>query len=163
MTNYIKDRKPADDTWTPFTGLEDVDTLPSGNIYVPFEEWNAMRDQLLTRNSGLGVSLANTDDVAQLADDLDRLDLIVLNFPKMGDGRAFTQARLLRERYGYTGEIRAVGDVLRDQIFYMHRCGFNAFEIREDQDMQSVLKAFDEMTVTYQPAVDEPLPIWRRK
>ncbi len=80
----------------------------------------------------------------------------------MADGRAFTQARLLRERYGFKKEIRATGDVLQDQLFYMQRCGFDAFEVREDQDMASALKAFEEMTVTYQPAADEEFPIWRR-
>ncbi len=162
MGNFIKDRKPADDSWTPFTGLEELDTLPTGDIYVPFKEWLERREELLKRNSRLGVILENTDDVDALADDLERLDLVVLQFPKMADGRAYSQARLLRERYDYKGEVRAVGDVLRDQVFYMQRCGFNAFEMREDQDLNSVLKAFDEMTVTYQPSTDEDMPIWRR-
>ena len=81
----------------------------------------------------------------------------------MADGRAFSQARLLRERYGFKGEIRATGDVLYDQLFYMQRCGINGFELRDDQDVPSSLKAFDEMTVTYQPASDEEFPIWRRE
>ncbi len=162
MGNFIKDRKPAEDNWTPFTGLEDIDTLPTGDIYVPLQEWKERREDLLKRNSKLGVILENTDDVLDLSDDLERLELVVLQFPKMADGRAYTQARLLRERLGYQGEIRAVGDVLRDQVFYMQRCGFNAFEMREDQDLSSTLKAFDEMTVTYQPATDEDMPIWRR-
>ncbi|WP_169566015.1 DUF934 domain-containing protein [Sneathiella limimaris] len=162
MGNYIKDRKPAEDSWVPYTGLEDVDNLPSGDIYIPFEEWQTHRDAFLKRNSRVGLILENTDDVFALKDDLDRLDLIVLQFPKMADGRAFTQARLLRERLGYKGEIRATGDVLQDQVFYMQRCGFNSFELRDDQDIPSVLAAFDEMTVTYQPAADEALPIWKR-
>lgn len=162
MGKYVKNKKLAEDTFTPFTGLEDIDTLPTGDIYVPFEEWQTKRQDLLKRNGRLGVVLSNTDDVSELSADLERLDLIVLEFPKMADGRAFTQARLLRERLGFKNEIRATGDVLRDQIFYMQRCGFDAFEVRDDQDMNSVLKAFDEMTVTYQPATDEELPIWRR-
>ncbi|WP_037493883.1 DUF934 domain-containing protein [Sneathiella glossodoripedis] len=162
MGKFIKDRKPQEDSWMPYTGLEDIDSLPGGDIYIPMEEWQNKREELLLRNGKLGVILENTDDVAALKDDLDRLDLIVLQFPKMADGRAFTQARLLRERYGYKGEIRAVGDVLQDQVFYMQRCGFNSFELREDQDIPSVIAAFDEMTVTYQPACDEELPIWRR-
>ncbi|OUR76502.1 hypothetical protein A9Q83_14265 [Alphaproteobacteria bacterium 46_93_T64] len=162
MGNFIKDRKPQDDPWTPYTGLEDVDNLPTGDVYVPFEEWQSQKEALKLRNNRLGVILENTDDVAELVPDFDRLDLVVLQFPKMADGRAFTQAKLLRERYGYTGEIRAVGDVLHDQVFYMQRCGFNAFEMRPDQDIPTVLHAFDEMTVTYQPSADEELPIWRR-
>lgn len=162
MGNFIKDRKSQEDSWTPYTGLEDMDNLPSGDVYVPFDEWKSSRDALLKRNSRLGVILENTDNVAELIEDFDRLDLVVLQFPKMADGRAFTQARLLRERFGYKGEIRAVGDVLHDQIFYMQRCGFNSFEMRPDQDIPTALGAFDEMTVTYQPAADEELPIWRR-
>ena len=162
MVDYIKDRKVADDNWTPFTGLEHPDNLPTGDIYIPLEAWKDHRDDLLLRNSGLGIILDVTDDVLELKDDLERLDLIVLQFPKMGDGRAYTQARLLRERLGYQGEIRAVGDVLQDQVFYMQRCGFNAFELRDDQKAPAVLKAFDEMTVTYQGAADEDAPIWRR-
>ncbi len=163
MGNYIKDRKPATDEWMPFTGLEDSDTLPSGDIYVPLEEWLTSRESLLARNGRLGVSLKNTDDVSLLIPDLERLDLVVLEFPKMADGRAFTQARLLRERFGFKGEIRATGDVLHDQLFYMQRCGFDAFEIRDGQDVDGSLKAFTEMTVTYQPAADEEFPIWRRE
>ncbi|USG60725.1 DUF934 domain-containing protein [Sneathiella marina] len=162
MGNYIKDRKPADDEWMPFTGLEEADSLPAGDIYVPLEEWVAARGMLLGRNSRLGVSLKNTDDLTLIKDDLERLDLIVLEFPKMADGRAFTQARLLRDRYGFKGEIRATGDVLHDQLFYMQRCGFNAFELRSGEDLTGSLKAFTEMTVTYQPATDEEFPIWRR-
>ncbi len=162
MGKYIKDRKPQDDSWTPYTGLEEIDNLPAGDIYIPFEEWQANKEQLLKRNHRLGVILENTDDVNEISADLERLDLIVLQFPKMADGRAFSQARLLRERLGYTGEIRATGDVLQDQVFYMQRCGFNAFEMRDDQDLATTLAAFDEMTVTYQPAADEELPIWRR-
>lgn len=162
MGKYIKDRKPQEDNWTPYTGLEDVDNLPSGDIYIPLEEWQSKRGALLQRNSRLGVILQNTDEVDQLAEDLERLDMIVLQFPKMADGRAFSQARLLRDRLGYKGEIRAVGEVLQDQVFYMQRCGFNSFELRDDQDIPTVIAAFDEMTVTYQPAADEALPIWRR-
>ncbi|MAZ02866.1 MAG: oxidoreductase [Sneathiella sp.] len=163
MDSYIKDRKAEGDEWMPFTGLEESSSLPTGDIYVPLEEWLKSRESLLERNGRLGVALSNTDDPALIKDDLDRLDLVVLEFPKMADGRAFSQARLLRERYGFKGEIRATGDVLYDQLFYMQRCGINGFELRNDQDVSNSLKAFDEMTVTYQPASDEEFPIWRRE
>lgn len=163
MVKLIKDGQIlTDDAWTEFTGLEDSDNLPEGDVYVPLEQWAPARDALLKRNCRLGVFLKNTENPTALLNDLDRLDLIVLDFPKMADGRAFTQARLLRDRYGFKGEIRATGDVLRDQIFYMKRCGFNAFELRGDQDAEKALRALGEMTVTYQPATDEELPIWKR-
>ena len=88
---------------------------------------------------------------------------MVLNFPAFKDGRGFTTARLLRERHGYKGEIRAVGDVGRDQMFYMQRCGFNAFEVRSDRDLEDALRALDDFTVTYQAAADQPLPLYRRR
>jgi len=100
------------------------------------------------------VRLTNTDPVADLAPDLDRLELIVLEFPKFTDGRAYSQARLLRERYGYRGELRAAGNVLRDQLLFMQRCGFDAFELTQGQPVQAWVAATNEFTVFYQPAGD---------
>ncbi|MGB5063692.1 MAG: DUF934 domain-containing protein, partial [Candidatus Competibacter sp.] len=81
--------------------------------------------------------------------------------PKFSDGRAYSQARLLRERHGYRGEIRAVGDVLRDQLFFMARCGFDAFEPRADRSLEDALAAFGDFSASYQPAADQPLPLYR--
>lgn len=159
----IKDRKIVEDDWQHVNG-EAGDPLPDGKIIVSLSRWKAERDDLLRRkNSGLGVQLEPEDHAADIADDLAHLETIALNFPVFRDGRAYSTARLLRERYGYGGELRAVGDVLRDQIFYMQRCGFDAFEVRADRDLDDALKAFDEFSVTYQPAFDEKRPIWKRR
>ncbi|MBM3537123.1 MAG: DUF934 domain-containing protein [Alphaproteobacteria bacterium] len=131
------------------------ETLPAdGPVIVPFVRWRAERETLIGRNAPVGVRLTNTDPVADLAPDLDRLELIVLEFPKFTDGRAYSQARLLRERYGYRGELRAAGNVLRDQLLFMQRCGFDAFELTQGQPVQAWVAATNEFTVFYQPAGD---------
>lgn len=159
----IKDRKIVEDDWQHVNG-EAGDELPDGKIIVSLSRWKAERDDLLRRkNSGLGVQLEPDEHADEIADDLAHLEVVALNFPVFRDGRGYSTARLLRDRHGYAGELRAVGDVLRDQIFYMHRCGFNAFEVREDRDLDDALKAFDEFSVTYQPASDETRPIWKRR
>ncbi|HEX7025873.1 MAG TPA: DUF934 domain-containing protein, partial [Gammaproteobacteria bacterium] len=102
----------------------------------------------------LGVTIGGGVSVDEIIDDLSHFDLVAVRFPEFRDGRGYSYARLLRERYGFKGEIRAVGNVLRDQLFYMERCGINAFEVQEDRDINDALKAFYELTVRYQPAVD---------
>ena len=121
--------------------------------------WRAERDTLIGRNAPVGVRLSNTDPVSDLAPDLDRLDIIVLEFPKFTDGRAYSQARLLRERYRYQGELRAAGNVLRDQLLFMQRCGFDAFELNHGQPVQAWIAATNEFSVFYQPAADERVPV----
>ncbi len=123
----IKDGAVVDDPWV---AVADEAELPRARpAIVTLERWRAERDALIGRNAPLGVRLASDRSPAEIADDLDRLELVALEFPVFTDGRAFTSARLLRERYGYSGEIRAVGNVLRDQILFMVRCGFDAFEM----------------------------------
>jgi len=123
----IKDGAVVDDPWV---AVADEADLPEARpAIVTLERWRAERDALIGRNAPLGVRLASDRSPAEIADDLDRLALVALEFPVFTDGRAFTSARLLRERYGYSGEIRAVGNVLRDQILFMVRCGFDAFEM----------------------------------
>lgn len=137
--------------------------LPDGPLIVPLARWQAQREALLARGQALGVQVANTTAAAELAADLPHLAVVAIEFPKFADGRGYTLARLLRERFAYTGEIRAVGAVLRDQLFFMARVGFDAFALREDQDAEAALQAFSEFSVRYQPAADEPLPLYRRR
>ena len=91
------------------------------------------------------------------------LPLLAIAFPRFTDGRGYSLGRLLRERHGYRGELRAVGNVLRDQLFYMHRCGFDAFELQPGKSVTEALEAFAELSVRYQAAVDEPRPLFRRR
>ena len=115
---------------------------------LPFAEWQQ-------RPGWPAVSLANTDPVEDLAPRADRLRLIVLNFPKFSDGRAYSQARLLRGRLGYRGELRATGNVLQDQVLFMLRCGFDSFESDQKGFSEALAKARTLFSVVYQPAEDD--------
>lgn len=106
------------------------EAVPSGGaVLVPFERWLAERDDLRHRNAPSGVLIDAGEDVMRIADDLDRIAVVAVAFPKFSDGRGYSTARILREDLGYTGEIRAVGDVLIDQIAFMRRCGIDAFAV----------------------------------
>ncbi len=109
------------------------------------------------------VVLEPTEDPRALADRLPRLKLIAVNFPKYGDGRGYSIGRLLRERYGYAGELRAVGMVARDHLQLMARCGFDSFQLREGEDAQEALKALGELSEAYQASATQPVPLFRRR
>lgn len=130
--------------------------LPASYVALPFGEW-------LSRPEWPAVSLANTDPVEDLAPHVGRLRLIVLDFPKFSDGRAYSQARLLRGRLGYRGELRATGGVLQDQIGFMLRCGFNSFESEQKGFGEALAKARTLFSVVYQPAEDDQVPAALRR
>lgn len=125
--------------------------LPASYVALPFADWRQ-------RPEWPAVSLANTDPVEELAPHLDRLRLIVLDFPKFSDGRAYSQARLLRGRLGYRGELRATGGVLQDQLPFMLRCGFDSFESEQKGFGEALARARTLFSVVYQPAEDGRLP-----
>ena len=159
MRRIIKDRRIVEDVWQH---LADDAELVEGPVLVSLARWR-QDEALRTRAGAVGVRLPNTLDLATISADLPRWALVALEFPKFADGRAYSQARLLRERHGFRGEIRAVGDVLRDQLFFMARSGFDAFELRADRRLEDALQAFTEFSDSYQPAVDQPLPLYRRR
>lgn len=170
MTSIIKNRSVVDDDWHVVRAGEDgalpsVDALPSGRVLVPFALWKASREALVAARdqNALGVWLAPDDEPAELAGDLDKIALVGVDFPVFRDGRGYSIARVLRERHGWRGELRALGDVLRDQLDYMARCGFDAFAVRADKDIHDALNAFAELSVRYQGATDNPLPLFRRR
>jgi uncharacterized protein (DUF934 family) len=111
----------------------------------------------------VGVLLPGEAEPDAIADDLQDLAVIAIQFPVFRDGRGFSLARILRDRLGYQGELRAVGDVLRDQLFFMQRCGFNAFEPRADRCIEQALKGLTDFTVVYQADANEKRPIYRRR
>jgi uncharacterized protein (DUF934 family) len=111
-----------------------------------------------SRPESPSVSLANTDDVLALGPDIDRLELIVLHFPKFTDGRAYSQARLLRGRLGYRGELRATGNVLRDQLPFLLRCGFDSFDSEQAGFGEALARARSVFSVVYQPTEDGRVP-----
>jgi uncharacterized protein (DUF934 family) len=136
--------------------------LPQGALIVSLELWRARRDELIARDDELGLWLDADVPVDDVADEVEHFDLIALDFPHFKDGRSFSKARLLRERDVFTGRLRAVGDVQYDQLYFMARCGFDGFEPAETFDIHEALEGFKKYTVTYQPAVDEEQPLFRR-
>lgn len=148
----IKDNRFAKDSWI---ALSDEEALPAGiPVVVSLERWHAEREQLAGRNAPLGLRLRSDQAPAEVAGDLAQFDLIAVEFPKFTDGRGYSTARLLRERYGFAGELRAVGTVLRDQYPFLLRCGFDAFEVSAETDLDGWRAALDEVSVVYQPAAD---------
>ena len=109
------------------------------------------------------VVLEPTDDPRSLAERLPGLKVIAVNFPKYGDGRGYSIGRLLRERYGYKGELRAIGVVARDHLQLMAECGFDAFQLREGEDAQAALAAFGDISEAYQASAAQPVPLFRRR
>ena len=148
----------------PFAHVADEALLPAeGAVIVGLARWQEDRGLIEPRNAPVGVRLKPSDAVEQITGDLDRLSVVALEFPKFNDGRAMSQARLLRERYGYRGEIRATGKVLRDLLLFMHRCGFDAFEVADNVTAEIVAKSLGEFSFFYQPAADgEPSVVERR-
>lgn len=149
----IKDDRIVADPWTV---VADGELLPEGApAIVSLARWRAERETLDGRNAPLGIRLGAHQSPWEFVDDLDRFQMIALEFPSFGDGRAYSYARLLRERHGYRGELRAVGQVLRDQALFMRRCGFDAFEVAEGTALEDWRQALGEISVFYQPTDDD--------
>lgn len=145
----IKNREIITDSWTH---IADDTIIPNGDIIVTYNRWLTDKETLLNHAGGIGVSINIEDDLDALLSDLEHFSLIALNFAVFTDGRNFSRAQLLRDRYQFKGEIRAVGGFNRDQVYYLSRVGFNAFALTNEDDSQAegVLSALDEFTVYYQ-------------
>ncbi len=133
---------------------QDAPVPAGGPVIVSLERWQAEAAALRQRCDGLGLVLRPDQPPSLIADDLQCFELIAVAFPAFTDGRAYSTARLLRERHGYEGELRAVGEVLRDQFLFMHRCGFDAFEVADESAVDGWLEAMSEIDVWYQPTGD---------
>jgi len=162
MAQLIKNRALCADSWQ-LLEQSPAELPQSGDLIVPLARWIGERDALLARPGKLGVWLETDADPARIAADLPGFKLIAIRFAKFADGRGYSLARLLRERYGYRGELRAIGDVLRDQLYYLSRCGFDAFALRADQNAAQALAAFDDFSEGYQVSVAQPEPLFRRR
>ncbi|MFM7461516.1 MAG: DUF934 domain-containing protein [Burkholderiales bacterium] len=131
---------------------------------LPLTVWLEERDALIAdATHPIGVWLDSHEDPAAIAEDLPSLAVVGVNFPSFKDGRGYSTAYLLRQRYGYTGELRALGDVQRDQLFYMKRVGFDAFQLKAGASIEDALTAFNDFTVSYQGSIDQPLPYYRQR
>ena len=157
----LKSGQIVEDTWLH---LDDEQEMPvRGDVIVSLERWLNEDETLRSRDGKVGIRLKNDQSPAQVADDLDAFDVFVLEFPKYTDGRAYSAARLLRDRYGFDGEVRASGDVLIDQYGMMRRCGFNAYEIKDSADITAWEAAEKRISSHYQPAADGVAAIWAKR
>jgi uncharacterized protein (DUF934 family) len=148
----VKGGKPVEDRWTH---LEDDASLPAnGPVTVSWARWQTEGGAIARAASELGVRIPNTVTTAEIGADAGRFGLIALSFPSFADGRAFSQARVLRSQYGYSGEIRATGGVGRDQLLFMQRCGIDAFEVPDRALTEDWFAALGEIDLFYQPAED---------
>lgn len=160
MTTLILNGAAAENTWTH---LNDGDDIPqSGDITVPMVRFVADYIALQARSGRSAPMITGTDDFTQVLPMLAELPMVALEFPAFVDGRSYSVARLLRERHGYQGEIRALGDILHDQMCFMSRCGFNAFELSDGVNVEGAIKALSDFTEFYQPATDVAEPLFKR-
>ena len=161
----IKGREVVADDWSVLRLEEDeaaeMAIVPEGKIIVPLATWLAQRESLAAR-AQIGVWIGADERPETLQADLEKFAVIAVDFPKFTDGRGYSIAYNLRKRLGYRGELRAIGDVLRDQLFSMHRVGFDAYAPPPDRDIHDTLKGLTVFTETYQASVDQDLPLFRR-
>ncbi len=156
----IKDREIVKDNWLH---LDNDAELTAGNITVSLARWQEQHESLEKHDGALGLRLTGDDPLEEIVPDLAKFSMIVLNFAAFTDGRCYSFARLLRDRYDFIGEIRAQGDILHDQLFYMTQCGINSFEMANQNHLTDAMSAFDDFTESYQTTVLKPEPLYRRR
>ena len=148
----IKDNTLVEDHWVY---LDDDAPLPDiGDIVVSLDRWQKDRAELIARRGRIGLRLRSDESARAIGQEAQQFALIAIEFPKFKDGRGYSSARLLRERFGYQGELRAVGEVLRDQYLFMARCGIDSFDVSASDPLEAWLHAQTEFSVVYQSAAD---------
>ncbi len=161
----IKDKQVVNDAWQVLRLHEgdaaDSIVVPQGEFIVPLPVWNCQFEALRERKE-LGLWLGGFERAEDIPDDVHRFPIIAVDFHKYTDGRGYTLAFRLRKQYGYRGELRAMGDVLQDQLFALNRVGFDSFAMRADQDLQRGVSGFDTFSVKYQASVDVDSPLSNR-
>lgn len=166
MPKLIKNGEISNDPWTLLSIADNADVLaalPGKAIMVPLQFWQDFRDEIALYDGRVTIWLDSHEEFDAIADELGEFPVIGLNFPVFSDGRAYSKARELRQKYRYQGDIRAIGDVLRDQLYFMLHCGFSSFALRHDQDAEESLVAFNDFTTNYQATEVDPLPLFRRR
>ena len=167
MAHLVRSSGIKSDSWqlhkTPEALAAALSDEVGAGVLVPLPLWLASRNALAEKDRRLGVWLEAHDDLKDLVPDLPRLELIAVNFARFSDGRGYSLGRLLRGRHGYKGELRAVGDVLLDQLFYLMRVGFDAYALRDDQDPLAAGAALRAFSASYQAGADQPLPLFRHR
>jgi uncharacterized protein (DUF934 family) len=166
MATIIKDKKLASDPWLRLDAAADgaAPAIPAeGDVIVPLAVWHAQREALLARVGRIGIRVNGHEEPSSFADDLGHFGVVAVYFKSFGDGRGFSLGRLLRERYGYRGELRAIGDIFRDQLHFLAGCGFDAFELREGESALEALAGFRVFSEAYQASTERPVPLFRRR
>jgi len=148
----VKNGELATSSFVDASGAESIP--PTGPVIVSLDQWKAHRDELVKRGTPLGIRMHSDQPPELIAADLPHFAVVALEFPKFRDGRAYSYARLLRERYGFKGELRAVGEVLLEQLFFMLRTGFDAFDIQSADPLKDYRTALADFSVWYQPTAD---------
>lgn len=161
----IKNTVVVNDEWSVLR-LRESDApesvkVPDGKVIVPLKVWQRQR-HALSQRSDIGVWFASNERAADLQCDVSKFPVLAVDFPKFTDGRGYSIAYHLRNRFGFRGELRAIGDVLRDQLFYMKRMGFDAFALRPDANINNAIKSLGDFTLSYQASVNESQPLFRR-
>lgn len=164
MQRLIKDHLIVNDPYTLTAPAEDGSLmLPNGPVLVSLSTWQTFREALLAHQHAKGVQLKPDEFAETIASDLHNVDLVAIEFPAFADGRGYSTGYTLRSRLGYKGELRAVGDVFKDTLFYQQRCGFNAFVVRADKNMEDALKGLYTFSTPYQGTATEPTPLFGRR
>jgi uncharacterized protein (DUF934 family) len=168
MAKLIKNQAVAVDPWKTLELAEgetpESVALPAGDVIFPLAVWQARNAEIISCHKRIGLLLQPDERVEEVAGDLDYFVVIAVHFPKFVDGRGYSTAALLRQRYRYQGELRAVGDVLHDQLFFMKRVGFDSYALKEDKDAAHAIESgFTTFAAPYQGATDQPLPAFRRR
>ena len=163
MPNIIKDGKIIDDNWilVEDTEISDITALPEGNLILPLAVFQNLESAL--KDKHVGVWLNSDEAPSAIETQCKTLPLIAINFPAFADGRGYSYANVLRVQYGYTGELRAIGDVLKDQLSFYKRVGFNSYALREDQNTEQALQHFADFTQPYQAAFDNDKPLFQQR
>jgi len=152
----------ADDQWTLITDVNTAE-IPTGKIIVPLVVWNKNAQVLSKRTDLPGLLLSSNEDPADFLGDIHLLKIIAVDFPVFTDGRGFSIGNLLRERYSYKGELRACGGFIRDQLYYLKRCGFNSFQFNNNTDLNVAMKSLQDFSNDYQISASQPSPLFRRR
>ena len=161
MPQLLKDNRVIEDSWINLA--EDAQSLPDGDLLLSYTQWQTFSDQIEAHRGNVGVVIEGNAEIEDIIEPLLNLPLIAINFPKFADGRGFSAATLLRDRYNYRGEIRAIGGFIRDQLYLLSRCGFNAFKFTEDIDLSEAAKSLEDFSETYQVSADQKNPLFRRR
>lgn len=160
MRKIIHKDKIVDDKWNILPKNYSGELPQMQLSLIPLQYWLENKDSI--RLPVLGLWIDSDEDVEELGDQANMFPVIAVNFPSFTDGRGFSIGRLLRERYGFSGQLRAIGNPNRDQLFYLKRCGFDAYDLREGTDLEAALASLNDFSVTYQTSADQKDPLFRR-